>query len=117
MAKLNRGSRLASDPELYHRIKSILARYPNITIVENQELLEFLRKEPMLDRALLSGVFELQAQLVRFEADHRRALSLGSAEYAFAGILLLAVLVRGYLLWNAGLCASEFRGFQGINEG
>lgn len=103
MMQMNNRSRVASDPELYERIKSILARYPETTAAENEELLYFFRRGPMLDRALLSGVAELHPQLAKFEADHRAALSLGLAHYLFAAVILFALLVSGYFLWDVGL--------------
>lgn len=103
MTENHKRSRVASDPELYERIKTIVARYPETTPAENSKILVFLRKGPMLDRALLSGVPELQPQLARFEADHRKELSLGPRHYLLVAFVFLALLLVGYLLWDIAL--------------
>jgi hypothetical protein len=96
-------SRVASDPERYERIKAILIRYPHTTAAENADVLMFLRKGPMLDRALLSGVPEIQSQLASFEADHRKDLSITPMQYLFAATLAAAVLLGTYFLWDVAL--------------
>ena len=103
MTEGGKRSRVASDPELYERIKSIVARYPNTTADDNADVLLFLRSGPMLDRALLSGVADMQPQLARFEADHRSYLALGPRQYFVAAMILIAVFIAGHLLWDIAL--------------
>jgi hypothetical protein len=57
----------------------------------------------MLDRALLSGVPEIQQQLASFETDHRKSLSISPMQYLFAAVVAAAVLVGAYLLWDVAL--------------
>jgi hypothetical protein len=93
-----------TDPARYENIKSILKEYPNISPAENAEVLHFFRRGPMLDRALLSGVPEVQQALAQFETDHKADLSLGVMKQLLVtatGIMVFIVAL--YFMWDAGL--------------
>lgn len=102
----NNGKRpsVASDPDRYEHVKSILQRYPDITADEDLEVLNFLRKGPMLDRALLSGAPEVQRQLAQFTSAHEKDLSLGAAvQFVVGAIIIVGVVAAVYFLWGIGV--------------
>ena len=90
-----------TDPEQYAQMKTLLQKYPDITEEEDAELSQYLRKGPMLGRALLSTA-ELQANLAQFTKDHKREFSLSKNGYVLVAVIALALILGALLLNGIG---------------
>lgn len=94
---------IAAQPERLQRVESLLRLYPDIEDAERGEILHYLRRGPILDRGLLTGMETVRPQLARFRADHRKALGLQPRDYAAIGLVIVLVVALCALLWDAGL--------------
>ena len=93
----------AVDPARLEHMKDLLFRYPDIAESERREILEFLKKGPPLDTALLSTVDHLRPKLAQFREDNRRHFALGVREYAFVALILAGLTLLFGWLWDAAL--------------
>ncbi len=84
-------------------IERLLDRYPEITAEEEDEIIFFLRKAPVLERGLLASADELRAKLVSFQQQHRKALGLESRDWIAAALILTAIIIGCLLLWDSGI--------------
>lgn len=90
-------------PRACSRWKPCWGATPDIHPEEQSALLDFLRKGPPLDTALLTAVDEIRPNLERFREDHRDAFELGPRHYLSALVILLIVLALCACLSDAGL--------------
>ena len=103
MDSISKTHRVAANPARLRRIESLLALYPELSREEEAEVLHYLRKGPLLDLGLLTGMESVRDQLARFREHHRRELGLQPRDFLAPGVILLFVLVVGALAWNAGI--------------
>ena len=93
----------AADPARLEHIRDLLSGYPDIGDAEKAEILNYLKKGPPLDTALLTTVEPIRPQLARFREDHRRHFAVGAKEYILLAALLAALAALFIFLWDAGL--------------
>ena len=91
------------DPERLEHIKELLSRYPWISGVEKEEIVQYLKKGPPLDTALLTTFDAIKPKLARFREDHRHHFGVGPKAYVATIILIAAVLALCAFLWDSGL--------------
>jgi len=84
------------------RVEDMLRRYPDLTDIERDEILAFLRSAPAIERGLLNGNEALSPQLDRFRADHARLFGIRRKELAIIAALIVVVVAAVLLLWDAG---------------
>lgn len=93
----------AVDPARLEHIQDLLSRYPDISDADRGEILNYLRKGPPLDAALLTTVERIKPKLARFREDHRRHFAVGAKEYILVAVLLAVLVALFVFLWDAGL--------------
>ena len=79
------------------QVRSLLARYPNVSETELARLISLYRGFSALDTALLLSEEALAPRLDRFMVDHRSKVRPAFRQYA--GLLLYTVLTIAMLAW------------------
>ena len=102
MDSISKKHGVAANSARLRHIESLLARYPELSSEEEAEVLHYLRKGPLLDLGLLTGMESIRHALARFREDHRRELGLQPRDFLAPAAILLFVLIVGALAWNAG---------------
>lgn len=93
-------STVATDPGRLAHVRTLLARYPDTTPEENEEVIIFLRKGPTMDRALLTGCEHVQRGLSQFTADHKHAFSFSATDWLITAAIVLAIIASMLFLWD-----------------
>ncbi len=94
-------STIAAEPERLAYVRTLPGKYPDTALEENEEIIHFLRKGPIMDRALLTGYEDVSQILAQFTADHKRAFSFSTRDWLISVALVIAITVACYLLWGA----------------
>lgn len=94
---------VAVDADRLAQIESLLSQYPNLNQDERQQILQFLRKAPILDRGLLTGNQSVAWALEAFRHDHDKELSLGWREFLMVAAVAVLFLIVVAFLWNSGM--------------
>lgn len=83
-------------------IRSLFARYPDISTAERDAMVRYLRTAPVLDIGLLKGDESLRYRIGAFEAANARAL--GASPWDIAVLIAIFALVTNVCvaLWDMG---------------
>lgn len=94
----------AVDPDGLAQAVEIIGRYPKTSLAENEEVVVFLRDGPVSDRNRIMNLSSIHDQLLQFQMDHQKQLSLPLRAYVISIGLVLGVLgLIVWALWDAGL--------------
>ena len=109
MNEANRPYPSAIDGSWLEHIVSLLTRYPDINRDEANEIVGYLRKGPVLDRGILTGLEPTRDKLAQFRHAHRRELGLQTIDYMVAMAIIVAVILVSTILWNAEVTSAGVR--------
>ena len=98
----NSGRREPAQATARDRIEQLLARYPETTDIEAQEIVRFLKKGLIIDIGMVTSNEALQAKLAQFRADHRSEFATPGRDLALFAALLAGFVLICWLLWDAG---------------
>lgn len=102
MSTSDTGQRELAHETARQHIEQLLEHYPAITVPEEQEIVRFLRKGPIIDVGMVTSNEALQAKLARFRADHKADFSMRGRDLVVFAVLLVAFVLACWLLWDAG---------------
>lgn len=102
MTNTDTGRRELAHETARQHIEELLERYPAITVPEEQEIVHFLRKGPIIDVGMVTSNEALQEKVARFRADHKADFSMRGRDLIIFAVLLVAFSLACWLLWDAG---------------
>lgn len=91
-----------SDARRKH-IRSLFARYPDITSTEREEIVHYLRSGPVLDIGLLKSDEAIRYRIAAFEQEYARRLTIRPVEITVLLFVFALVTAACVALWDMGV--------------
>jgi hypothetical protein len=82
------------------RVRTLLARYPNVSGTEAKEILKYVKRARVVDIQRLAHDETLRRQFEHFVRNHRTQLRYSAAEIVTVIGLVIAFLAICWLLWH-----------------
>ena len=83
-------------------IRSLFARYPDVSNAEREEIVHYLRTAPVLDIGLIKSDETIRYRIAAFEQENARKLAIRPVEIAVLLIVFALVAVACVALWDIG---------------